>query len=29
MLREINQVQPNQNKLVKLIPTEMVGKYLV
>ncbi|TAL69900.1 MAG: hypothetical protein EPN82_04590 [Bacteroidetes bacterium] len=29
MTREINHVQPYQNKLVKLIPTEIVGGYMV
>ncbi|OGU94290.1 MAG: hypothetical protein A2220_11100 [Ignavibacteria bacterium RIFOXYA2_FULL_35_10] len=29
MPREINQAQPYQNKLVKLIPTEIVGAYMV
>ena len=29
MPREINQTQPYQNKLVKLIPTEIVGAYMI
>ncbi|MBI5325636.1 MAG: hypothetical protein HZB41_10270 [Ignavibacteriae bacterium] len=29
MAREINNVQPYQNKVVKLIPTEIVGAYMV
>ena len=29
MAREVNDVQPFQDKVVKLIPTEIVGAYLV